>query len=445
MWGHYNEYLATTVNRARVFDVDPSSNWTTTLMVGQFCFGRAGRSHDVGYMLTGDVHGLHPPRWHNFNHVMDVGDHYLAPQLRRSTLYQFVVRKDEGLNWLDEASVSSAVVLLRSVVDSGGVEGLVVQFALSNMSTPLVPDSPNHWDLRGTIAPWRAHELRTYPAGRLLTPQQPGYASNRSGLHNLTVEVTPEVGYYIVDLVQASRKDAAVAMGGSPRATIALLKASRVLAAVAERGFTIGSGYGKNRETIVAQTGGQAKHQIDGRGGAVACIESGWMQGQIADSAYRAQQSIERLAGVLDINASVKAARFVRFCDAFNVPLLTFVDVPGFLPGTSQEWGGIIKHGAKLLYAFAEATVPKITVITRKAYGGAYDVMASKHIRADFNFAWPTAEIAVMGSAARASGSAASAISRRLRIFTAPPSWPRSIPTTSPTRSSPRSAATSTT
>jgi acetyl-CoA carboxylase carboxyltransferase component len=104
------------------------------------------------------------------------------------------------------------------------------------------------------------------------------------------------------------------------------------------------------------------------------------------------------LAGVLDINASIKAARFVRFCDAFNVPLLTFVDVPGFLPGTSQEWGGIIKHGAKLLYAFAEATVPKITVITRKAYGGAYDVMASKHIRADFNFAWPTAEIAVMGA-----------------------------------------------
>ncbi len=103
------------------------------------------------------------------------------------------------------------------------------------------------------------------------------------------------------------------------------------------------------------------------------------------------------LAGVLDIDASRKAARFVRFCDAFNIPLLTFVDVPGFLPGTAQEYGGIIKHGAKLLYAFAEATVPKITVITRKAYGGAYDVMASKHIRADFNVAWPTAEIAVMG------------------------------------------------
>jgi propionyl-CoA carboxylase beta chain len=104
-----------------------------------------------------------------------------------------------------------------------------------------------------------------------------------------------------------------------------------------------------------------------------------------------------QLAGVLDIDASEKAARFVRFCDAFNIPLITFTDVPGFLPGTTQEWGGIIRRGAKLLYAFTEATVPKITVITRKAYGGAYDVMNSKHMLADFNFAWPQAEIAVMG------------------------------------------------
>ena len=105
----------------------------------------------------------------------------------------------------------------------------------------------------------------------------------------------------------------------------------------------------------------------------------------------------KHLAGVLDIDSSEKAARFVRFCDAFNIPLLTFTDVPGFLPGTSQEWGGIIRHGAKLLYAFTEATVPKLTVVTRKAYGGAYDVMNSKHMLADFNFAWPTAEVAVMG------------------------------------------------
>ena len=104
------------------------------------------------------------------------------------------------------------------------------------------------------------------------------------------------------------------------------------------------------------------------------------------------------LAGCLDIDSSRKAARFVRFCDAFEIPILTFVDVPGFLPGTSQEYGGVIKHGAKLLFAYAEATVPKVTVITRKAYGGAYDVMSSKHLRGDFNYAWPTAEIAVMGA-----------------------------------------------
>ena len=104
------------------------------------------------------------------------------------------------------------------------------------------------------------------------------------------------------------------------------------------------------------------------------------------------------LAGVLDINSSVKAARFVRFCDCFNIPLLVFEDVPGFLPGTDQEWHGIITNGAKLLFAFSEATVPRITVITRKAYGGAYDVMNSKHIGADMNYAWPTAEIAVMGA-----------------------------------------------
>lgn len=105
-----------------------------------------------------------------------------------------------------------------------------------------------------------------------------------------------------------------------------------------------------------------------------------------------------QLAGTLDINASEKAARFVRTCDAFNIPILTFVDVPGFLPGTDQEWGGIIRRGAKLLYAYAEATVPLVTVITRKAYGGAYDVMGSKHLGADINLAWPTAQIAVMGA-----------------------------------------------
>ncbi len=104
------------------------------------------------------------------------------------------------------------------------------------------------------------------------------------------------------------------------------------------------------------------------------------------------------LAGCLDIDSARKAARFVRFCDCFDIPIVTFVDVPGFLPGTAQEYGGIIKHGAKLLFAFAEATVPKVTLITRKAYGGAYDVMSSKHLRGDVNYAWPSAEIAVMGA-----------------------------------------------
>jgi propionyl-CoA carboxylase beta chain len=103
------------------------------------------------------------------------------------------------------------------------------------------------------------------------------------------------------------------------------------------------------------------------------------------------------LAGVLDIDSSTKAARFVRFCDAFNIPIITFEDVPGFLPGIAQEHGGIIRNGAKLLYAYCEATVPKVTIITRKAYGGAYDVMSSKHIRGDISYAWPSAEIAVMG------------------------------------------------
>ena len=135
-------------------------------------------------------------------------------------------------------------------------------------------------------------------------------------------------------------------------------------------------------------------------------IQPGWAQNVIVGFARLAGQPVgiiaqqpAVLAGALDIDASVKAARFVRTCDAFNVPLVTFVDVPGFLPGVNQEHGGIIRHGAKLLYAYCEATVPKLTVITRKAYGGAYDVMSSKHIRGDLNLAWPSAEIAVMGAA----------------------------------------------
>jgi propionyl-CoA carboxylase beta chain len=133
-------------------------------------------------------------------------------------------------------------------------------------------------------------------------------------------------------------------------------------------------------------------------------VHAGYAQNIIVGFAHLGTRSVgivaqqpTVLAGVLDINASIKGARFVRFCDAFNIPLVTFVDVPGFLPGVGQEHGGIIRQGAKLLFAYCEATVPKLTVITRKAYGGAYDVMSSKHIRGDISLAWPTAEIAVMG------------------------------------------------
>ncbi|TLQ47751.1 ferritin-like domain-containing protein [Streptomyces marianii] len=188
MWGHYNEYLGTTVNRARVFDVDPASDWTTTLMVGQFCFGRDGRSHDVGYMATGTVHGFHPPRWHNTHHVEDVGEHWLANRLRRSVVHQFVVTEDAELTWLDEAAVSPAVRLLRDTVACGRAGGLVVQFALSHLSPPEAPDRPSRWRLRGTVAPWRPCEPRTYPAGRLLVPCRPG----PGGPHNLTLELTDD-------------------------------------------------------------------------------------------------------------------------------------------------------------------------------------------------------------------------------------------------------------
>ncbi|MFJ1647227.1 ferritin-like domain-containing protein [Streptomyces sp. NPDC088258] len=191
MWGHYNEYLATTVNRARVFDVDPSSDWTTTLMVGQFCFGRAGRSHDVGYAATGAVHGFHPPRWHNAGHVGGVGGRWPAKRLSRSVVHQFVTERGE-LTWLDGVDGSAAVRRLRAAVGAAGSGGLVVQFALSHMSAPDVPDRPSRWQLRGTIAPWRPWEPRTYPAGRLLVPDRRVAGRPVRGPHNLSVELTDE-------------------------------------------------------------------------------------------------------------------------------------------------------------------------------------------------------------------------------------------------------------
>ncbi|MEU3648813.1 ferritin-like domain-containing protein [Lentzea sp. NPDC034063] len=181
LWGHHNPYLATTVNRARVFDVDPTSDRTTTLVVGQFGFGRAGRSHDIGYLATGTVRGFQPPRWLNDFHGPDAGDHWLATVLRRSVVHQFVVTEDD-LRWFDDAAISPAAQRLRA----SGADGLVVQFALSGLTAPAAPDQPSRWRLRGTIAPWYPDELRTYPAGRLLVPD----AEETGGLHIASVRTT---------------------------------------------------------------------------------------------------------------------------------------------------------------------------------------------------------------------------------------------------------------
>lgn len=192
LWGHYNDYLATTANRARVFDVDPASNWTTAVMVGQLSLGRSGRSHDVGYMATGDVYGIAPPRWQNPRHVRRPDEHPLVREFVRSVVYQFVVDKTDRLDWLEEAARSAAVSALRELVDTDEFGGLLVQFALFNMATPVSSDAPDRWDLHGTIAPWRPQEMRTYPAGRLLTGRQLRREGRDTPLHTLTVEVCDE-------------------------------------------------------------------------------------------------------------------------------------------------------------------------------------------------------------------------------------------------------------
>ncbi|MCH0569832.1 VioB - polyketide synthase [Streptomyces sp. MUM 136J] len=201
MWGHYNEYLASTVNRARVFDVDPASEWTTTLMVGQSCFGRDGRSHDTGYMASGSVHGFHPPRWHNFRHVRAFEEHALAKRLRRSVVHQFVMSADDDLTWYDQADASPAVRRLRDVVASDACSGLVVQFALSDMAPPQAPDRPGRWHIRGTIAPWRPDELATYPAGRLLVPHRVDGGVRADSPHTMTVDLTG--GHAIFNMITA--------------------------------------------------------------------------------------------------------------------------------------------------------------------------------------------------------------------------------------------------
>ncbi|MFE3197934.1 ferritin-like domain-containing protein [Embleya sp. NPDC059237] len=201
MWGHYNDYLATTFNRARVFDVDPASDWTTTVMVGRFGFGRQGRSHEVGYMAMGAVTGFQPPRWQNSQHILDVGDHPLADRFRRSVIHQFAVDGALGLNWFPEADGSEAARLLRTRITDEGAAGLVVRFALTNMATPTVHDAPDVWQVRGTIAPWHREEERTCPAGRFLSARRPRRSGAPPLLHNVAVRVGAE--YTTFDLVTA--------------------------------------------------------------------------------------------------------------------------------------------------------------------------------------------------------------------------------------------------
>ncbi|AYM43100.1 ferritin-like domain-containing protein [Mycobacteroides chelonae] len=206
-WGHYCEYTASTANRARIFDVDPSSNWTTTLMIGQLALGRLGRSHDDGYLLTGDVNGYCPPRWQNSRHVDQVGGHPLAQWLRRSALFQFAIGRDEGLQWLEGAGASPALAALRELIDSDAADGIVVQFALTGMAAPIAADAPDRWGLRGTIGPWHATELRTYPAGRLLAPRS-RYAVGEEVLpHMASVRVADsEVTMNLVTAIPAVRR-----------------------------------------------------------------------------------------------------------------------------------------------------------------------------------------------------------------------------------------------
>ncbi|RDG38277.1 ferritin-like domain-containing protein [Streptomyces corynorhini] len=191
MWGHYNEYLATTVNRARVFDVDPSCDWTTALMVGRFCFGRDGRSHDAGYAASGAVRGCHPPRWHRTDHGGEADGPWPPKRLRRSVVHQFVT-EDEELTWLDGVAGSPALRRLRAAVARAETGGLVVQFALGHGSAPQAPDRPTRWRLHGTIAPWRPHEPRTYPAGRLLVPDRSPPGRSPGAPHHLTCELTDD-------------------------------------------------------------------------------------------------------------------------------------------------------------------------------------------------------------------------------------------------------------
>ena len=190
MWGHHNEYLGTTLNRARIFDCDPASNWTTTIMVGQLTFGRQGSSREVPNMLSAPVEGLQPARWQNFDYIQ-LPEHCLNSEFKRASVHQFAIDKQAGFLWGEEVDRSPAVKMLKQAMERDEVLGLVVQFGLSNMSAPMQPNAPSFWSLDGTIALWCEGEMKTYPHGRLLTPVNRGNKHNPK-LSNLSVQVDTE-------------------------------------------------------------------------------------------------------------------------------------------------------------------------------------------------------------------------------------------------------------
>lgn len=196
MWGHHNEYLGTTFNRARIFDCDPASNWTKTIMVGQLTFGRHRSSQEVPNMLSAPVEGLQPARWHNFDYIQELSEHCLNREFKRSHVHQFTVAKESpDFLWGEQVALSPTVELLRQGMHRQEVLGLVVQFSLSNMSAPMQPDSPTFWELQGTIGLWCQGEMSTYPCGRLLIPASNAhnnFNNHQKMLSNLGVRVTPQ-------------------------------------------------------------------------------------------------------------------------------------------------------------------------------------------------------------------------------------------------------------
>ncbi|NJR18205.1 MAG: isovaleryl-CoA dehydrogenase [Calothrix sp. CSU_2_0] len=194
LWGHYNDYVKTTVNRARFFECDPASNWTDTIMLGQLAFGRQGVSHEVPYMVSAPITGMQLARWQDFHHLRDLPEHCLNHQFQKAAVFQFAIPKDaEDFIWGEEIEISPTVSMLRSQMQHPHILGLVVQFSISNMSTPMQPDSPSFWELHGTIGLWCKDELRTYPHGRLLIPQNlPNSPKLLNKLNNLTLQITPQ-------------------------------------------------------------------------------------------------------------------------------------------------------------------------------------------------------------------------------------------------------------